>query len=695
MLSANIPAPALLCLFTFLKTTTPTVYLRNPNERGPTAVNAGTKCICAMSVYYFNDPLITRTTNLEYFHSSNLSAPSADIGSNFLVNIHAMITDQSVEGLQIRVTSDATGIYSLVNVDPRSILSVDYYVFVVDDIRKFKEDLQNVVVKSPSWNPGARFLVLFNNPDVRIDANGYSGVDIASKFFDLLYNRFNVARAVILYASGIKTYNIYVTNPYKNEGDCRSLKPILIDVCDNGILKHTELTKISIRAARVPEKVPACTFTFCTRESEPYIEENCTSGLEIDIVRTIQDIMKFQTNIICSSLPRGDMHNGSWTGLLRLVREDKCDFVFGGFFPDNDVHEDFGHTSSYFEDTYTWYIYFAPLRPRWKGLIEIFQSETWLLLIGTLFIAGLSWFVFGKAMAETNSNKKLVLCVMNSLAVILGISSNNRPDYTPLRIFFVLLALYGLNVTTIYTSKLITVFTEPAHEQQITTIQEILKERIPIGGQEEYEDWFMNENPLDQIISEKYNNSDHFLATLENMALVREGYISILTNRMFVLSHDLQEDIFGIPGNVFTSPLEMIAERGFPLIKKFSSLIHRMKDAGLTSKIYKDFLHNKTILDFIRHRDRIHEVGQITLTLDHLQGAFAVLIIGLIISLVVFLIEILLNSKWFIMNYGKLTRSLGRRFHRLKIKPKKKLLKPRRLKNKPKKKTVKLRKKFK
>ncbi|KAG4072604.1 hypothetical protein HA402_004693 [Bradysia odoriphaga] len=625
MPSANVPASALLYLFTFLKTTASTVYLRNPNERGPTA---GTKCVCAMSEYYFYDPLITRTTNLEYFHSSNLSAPSADIGSNFLVNIHAMITDQVIEGLQIRVTSDATSIYSLVNVDPRSILSVDYYVFVVDDIRKFKENLQNVVVKSPSWNPGARFLVLFNNPDVRIDANGYNGVDIASKLFDLLYNRFNVARAVILYASG-------------------SLKPILIDVCDNGILKHTELTKISIRASRVPEKVPACTFNFCTRESEPYIEENCTSGLEIVILRTIQDIMKFQTNIICSSLPRGDMHNGSWTGLLGLVRDDQCDFIFGGIFPDNDVHEDFGHTSSYFEDTYTWYIYFAPLRPRWKGLIEIFQSETWLLLIGTLFIAALSWFVFGKAMAETNSHKKLVLCVMNSLAVILGISSNNRPDYTPLRIFFILLALYGLNVTTIYTSKLITVFTEPAHEQQITTIQEILKARIPIGGQEEYADWFMNENPLDQIISEKYNNSDNFLATLENMALVRDGYISILTNRMFVLSHDLQEDIFGIPGNVFTSPLEMIAERGFPLIKKFSNLIHRMKDAGLTSKIYRDFIHNKTILDFIRHRDRIHEVGQITLTLDHLQGAFAVFIVGLLISFVVFLIEILLNSKWF------------------------------------------------
>lgn len=70
---------------------------------------------------------------------------------------------------------------------------------------------------------------------------------------------------------------------------------------------------------------------------------------------------------------------------------------------------------------------------------------------------------------------------MNSLAVILGISSNNRPNHTPLRVFFILLALYGLNVTTIYTSKLITVFTEPAHEQQIVEIREIMDAGVPIG----------------------------------------------------------------------------------------------------------------------------------------------------------------------------------------------------------------------
>lgn len=156
---------------------------------------------------------------------------------------------------------------------------------------------------------------------------------------------------------------------------------------------------------------------------------------------------------------------------------------------------------------------------------------------------------------------------------------------------------------------------------------------------------------------------------MQNMNLVRDGYLSMLLNRIFVLSHDLQDEVFGLPGNVFSNPLEMIAERGFPMIRHFNSLINRMKDAGLISKIYEDFLFKKKVLDFIRHRDTFTaDVSQITLTVDHLQGAFAVLIVGLIISFVVFLGEVIWNSEYFKIHCKKITDAIGKRWNRLMIK---------------------------
>lgn len=155
---------------------------------------------------------------------------------------------------------------------------------------------------------------------------------------------------------------------------------------------------------------------------------------------------------------------------------------------------------------------------------------------------------------------------------------------------------------------------------------------------------------------------------MENMKLVRDGYISILLNRIFVLSHDLQGDIYGIPGNVFSNPLEMIAERGFPLIRRINTLINRMKDAGLTSKIYKDFLYNKTVLDHIRHREDLTDDSQIVLTIQHLEGAFAVLIVGLMVSFVVFIIEVISKSQWCVMLFKKATERVKDGLNRLNIK---------------------------
>lgn len=64
-----------------------------------------------------------------------------------------------------------------------------------------------------------------------------------------------------------------------------------------------------------------------------------------------------QLNITCLIMHRGEkMDNGSWSNLLGMLRDDKCDFIVGGFFPDNEVHVDFSVSNTYFQDTYTWLV---------------------------------------------------------------------------------------------------------------------------------------------------------------------------------------------------------------------------------------------------------------------------------------------------------------------------------------------------
>lgn len=73
-----------------------------------------------------------------------------------------------------------------------------------------------------------------------------------------------------------------------------SLQPILLDVCQNGSLKQQQLTKKWLSAPKIPKILPDCTFKFCARVAEPYINPGCENGLEIDIINVLQDKLEFK-----------------------------------------------------------------------------------------------------------------------------------------------------------------------------------------------------------------------------------------------------------------------------------------------------------------------------------------------------------------------------------------------------------------
>lgn len=300
-------------------------------------------------------------------------------------------------------------------------------------------------------------------------------------------------------------------------------------------------------------------------------------------------------------------------------------------------------------------------------MLGIFEEETWALSIIILIVSGMSWYFFGQKTPEKLAHKDGVLCMLNSWCVFIGVSSNNRPNFAPLRIFFITFTIYALNLTTIYTSKLIRVFTHPALDHQIDTVEELINSKIPLGGREEYADWFQNDSPYDIIIGKLYNDSEAFWPFEENFASVARGERIILTNRNLVLSKSVH-DIFAFPADALASPLQMFTERGFPLLKRYSNLLSYMVDAGIISKLHKDFIYDVTVLDHIRkHEIQSDEDSQIVLTLSHMDGAFTILLLGAALSFVIFIGELCIN--WYLMrqNPKRLWKILGKSWRKVSI----------------------------
>lgn len=115
---------------------TPTVWLRNTNERGPAAAAAGTKCLAELAKFYFHRPTITRSQNIAIIQTKNLSSPAAETAGNFLSMMHEMIAAEEIKRIRLGIISDSYKIDGLVNVDADAVMMTDYYVLIMDDIEK-------------------------------------------------------------------------------------------------------------------------------------------------------------------------------------------------------------------------------------------------------------------------------------------------------------------------------------------------------------------------------------------------------------------------------------------------------------------------------------------------------------------------------------------------------------------------------
>lgn len=177
--------------------------------------------------------------------------------------------------------------------------------------------------------------------------------------------------------------------------------------------------------------------------------------------------------------------------------------------------------------------------------------------------------------------------------------------------------------------------------------------------------------------------------------ITREKNIAIIMSKLFVRSNKYNAGVHGLSQSMFSNNLEMIVERGFPLLRKINNIISTMRDMGMMSKFLKDFSYNTTILARIRNQARQSKGRKITedidavivtideddgdiededprivLTVEHLEGGFTLLIVGYVISGTVFLIEYVTDSNPFKICkkiLRKIYRNLGKKNYKKKV----------------------------
>lgn len=626
------------------------------NPHGPTVINDYTKCISKVMENEFEELglLIFANTN------NNVSTSVTKIRTELLKKINEKIK-YSVEIMspekEVEICDHDNHNLGVIHIDNYvAVPTANYFIIIIDSYKDFSF-LASKLIRSRSWNPFAKFIILLFN----FAKNDKINIEYVEKVLSCLfkYNAINIIIAVPQ-ANNFRNAIIYSWKPYDPPKYCgyfnETAKNRLVvqNMCERGVLKYDK----DIFDNKIPRDMNGCVIEIIALLRQPFISDDPNeASIEKMMINEMLRRYKMEARYHFVRGIRGERERvGEWNGALKKLASKRGHLLLGGIFPDFDVHEDFETTVTYLADAYTWVVPRANKLAAWKALIIIFKKFVWLTVILGFFICGITWKIIGKLSGDSEYNSSLGHCLLNTWITILGFVAYLHPAKESLRVFFVFLNMYCILFLTAYQTKLFEVLTKPSYEYQMQTVEELIESGLKFGGLEVLHDLFSNSSdPFDYRIGQQFTAIDNITQAMIDVAVHRN--FSLLCSR-FELAHissitsELSDSVgnykyYTFTDNVFSVPIETIALRGFPFILEFSTTITLFKQSGLNEALRDHFATFTERRRARQLRALLKEKSDVNpLSGQHLQGGFLALAFGYVSGTLALIVEIAVKTRY-------------------------------------------------
>nr|AXF48855.1 ionotropic receptor IR24 [Lobesia botrana] len=629
------------------------------NPHGPTVVSDFANCVKGLVEANFGEPGLIYIVN-----TNNVSTPVAAIRNAILKTIHeklkysvkiAQPTKKDKEMCSnsgIKVPEMNFGLF-MDNFEATPL--ADYFIAILEEFKDFTY-IASRLTRTRSWNPQALFILVYFG----ITDSDVQNIKHAEDMLLCLF-KVNVVNVVVIIpeVKNVRKANVFSWQPYDPPKYCgyynESIKNRLYveNVCEQGIVKY----KKNIFESKLPDDMKGCVFEVLALERQPFVSRYPEDpNIEKILINQLAQRFNISVRYEHQTSFRGEKaFDGDWDGALKDLMNKKGHILLGGIFPDDEVHQDFESSSTYLADSYTWVVPRALHQPIWLALFIIFQRTVWMVVIACFVFIALSWKILAKLSRDPTYRNNLGHYFINTWISNLGFCAYSRPVTDSLRVFFVFINIYCVLLLTGYQTKLIDVLTNPCFEYQISTVQELVESGVKCGGSEELHDLFENStDPFDIYLLEEWVDVLDIKDAMIDVAVHRN--FSLLCSRLELayvsaIIPELSDKFgnykyFAFPSNVFTVPMEIVALRGFPFMKPFSSTLSYFRQYGVNERVRAYFAGY-----LLRQRARLMNELESeysrrdALSVLTLQGGYLALLFGYVSGTLVLIIEIIVNTK--------------------------------------------------
>lgn len=531
----------------------------------------------------------------------------------------------------------------------------DNYIIQFRHSDEFLSMLNSLTLRK-SWNPHAKFVILTSTlfPD---------HTPIVSPIVEILW-KVRVLNAIILMPQKLNSSKITVYSwfPYSN-GHCGDGfdETDIINICKYGqFLNNTLLfpNKISNDMQECPVRVRAVIwppFIIKPRKVYDVRNVNFTKGIEIMLMNTIAKVANFSVIYSLSEKEQdwGNIfRNRTATGMMKTLLNEEVDVGLGALATLLYRHFHFDSSVTYYQESITWCVPHALPEPRWRCLLIIFHPLTWLTLCASYILVTLTMAVLNATHKRRERQNGVIETLQNNYSVILGIAIT-LPKEAKARMVIITWIIICFILNASYHSSLISFLTKPIFEKQIETVEEMLEQGYKFGIVPPSV-LFIKHDINSNLNLSNLVSCDNVKSCLDRTAFRRDFVVGVprmymvYSSRTYISSTG-ENLVYWTKEDIVSYPIEMIMVKGYPLQGRINQIIHRIVEAGLLSKWAEDLLSKNTKISSKHPKTIEGSKNDVILTLNHLEGAFILLLIGLSVAGIIFICELMyfkyLNSK--------------------------------------------------
>ncbi|KAF5271332.1 hypothetical protein FQA39_LY08130 [Lamprigera yunnana] len=276
-----------------------------------------------------------------------------------------------------------------------------------------------------------------------------------------------------------------------------------------------------------------------------------------------------------------------------------------------------------------------------ETISTLLQFEVW-ILTGIVFVfTVIVWWLTVKLRTLRDKSVQGKDAFINITSLTLCGTTTSAPKMNKLGYVFVIYSLYASLMQTAFKTNLIYVLTLPRYNTEISTAKEIIDLKLPVCVLPVINNRFSKNNGSDE---NEYDKLMKLLISKELHKCIKWIYdyrnVTVLTPEVTLLGmaphtkRNLNIFIDNRVTGIFK--LEFAMKKGHHFMENLNQIITILDESGISQKKIQSFHHNS--------KEKTTQETLVPLNLEQLHSVFLLLVIGLVLSFVVFTIEIVYSK---------------------------------------------------